>query len=133
MASTTRASKPLGTTRRRSIEASLSFAASLRASLKLALSAQVVSVKGHRLRRRFAIGSEHDLVDTRLRLAQLAFAMLLQQRAALVRRKRIVELGVAGLEAPDNVLKLLECVFEAELSNFGRRRSLRHRPSFPSP
>src|SRR5215469_9627355 len=129
MASTTRASKPLGTTRSRSIAASLSFAASLRASLKLALSAQVASVKGHRLRCGFAVGSEHDLVDTCLRLAQLALAVLFQQRAALVRCECVVEFSAAGLETPDNVLELFERVLKTELGNFGRRRSLRHRPS----
>src|SRR5208282_3738150 len=105
---------------RRSSEASVSLAVSARASEKLVPCAQRASIKGHRLRRRLAVGAQHDLVDPRLRLAQLRFAMPLQQRAALIGGERVIELGASGLQPLDDVLELLQGVLEAELGDLGR-------------
>src|SRR6204780_3380222 len=111
----------------RSSAASVSFAVSARASVKLVPGAQRASIKSERLRRRLAIGAQHDLVDARLGLAQLGFAMPLQQRAALVGGKRVIELGVAGLQPLDDFFEFLQSVFEAELGDFGRGfRGLSH-------
>src|SRR5208282_6829461 len=112
---------------RRSSEASVSLAVSARASEKLVPCAQRASIKGHRLRRRLAVGAQHDLVDPRLRLAQLRFAMPLQQRAALIGGERVIELGASGLQPLDDVLELLQGILEAELGDLGRGfRGLSH-------
>src|ERR1700733_2245021 len=104
----------------RSSVASVSFAVSARASVKPVPGAQRASIKGERLRRWLAIGAQDNLVDARLRLAQLGFAMPLQQRAALIGGKRVIEPGIAGLQPLDDFFEFLQRVFEAELGDFRR-------------
>src|SRR5260370_17184471 len=114
---------------------SLSRAASVREAASASAAAKVVpcahlgSVKGGGLRRGRAVGADDDLVDARLRLAQLRLAMALQQRAALIRRDRLVELVAAGLEPLDDLLELLQGVLEAHRGDVGRETRIGHDPS----
>src|SRR5438552_3290107 len=108
MASKTRASGPCGTASSLASSESVSAAASASASGKERAAPRASSVKFHRLGRQRPVGAAHDLVDPRLRLAELGLAMALQLRAALVGGDRIVELALALLQALDDLLQLGE-------------------------
>src|SRR5262245_47872574 len=118
MASNTRASpvSPLG--RRRSMARSVDSAACVSAAsnrlyddsgmrLVLLVSAEVGGLGGDG-----AVSREDDLFDFHLGFGQLLFAVLLQQRAALVGCDRLVELDLAALELLDDAFELLERVLE---------------------
>src|SRR5258708_12754566 len=98
---------------------SLSRAASVREAASGSAAAKVVpcahlgSVKGGGLRRGRAVGADDDLVDARLRLPHLRFAMALQQPAALIRRDPPVELLAPPLAPPDDPLQLLPTLLHA--------------------
>src|SRR5690348_7449963 len=109
--------------------ASVRAAASASAVANVAGGAQPGSLKGDRLRRRRAVSADDDLVDPRLRLAQLRLAMSLEQRAALVGRDRLVELVAAGLEPLDDLLELLQRVLETHRGDLGRETRVGHGPS----
>src|SRR5690348_4142260 len=109
--------------------ASVRAAASASAVVNVLGGAQPDSVKGDRLRRGYAVRTDDDLVDARLGLAQLSFAMTLQQRAALVGRDRLVELVATSLEPLDDLLELLQRVLETHRGDLGRETRLGHDPS----
>src|SRR5579885_2943990 len=112
-----------------SITASVRRAASASAASKLVPGCHATSsLKGLRLRRDRAVRADHDLLDARLRLAQLGFAVPLQERAALVGADRLVELGVAGFQAPHDLLELVQRVLEAQPGDLGRRSGFGHHP-----
>src|SRR5579872_6930496 len=106
MASKTRASSPGGTTISLSSAASVSFTVSASATDSSVSGDQKISVKRQFLDVGRAVRADDDAIDARLRLAQFGFAMLLQERAALVGCDGIVELGISGLETLDDSLQL---------------------------
>src|SRR5579864_7145269 len=87
---------------------------------------QAGSVKFRGLRADTAVGTDHDLVDTRLRLAQLRRAMPLQQRTTLIGLDRFVELAGPAFHATNDLLQLGERLLEAQLGNVGRYARLGH-------
>src|SRR5689334_16525921 len=93
--------------------ASVSAAASPSAPSNCVPSGHGASVKGRRLRRRAAVGADHDLVDAGLRFAQLRLAVALQQRAPLIGGDRFAELAAAALEPLHDLLELLQRLLKA--------------------
>ncbi len=85
---------------------------------------------GHRAGRAGSMGSvrdaavraEGDLLDPELRFLELALAMLLERRAALVRLDRGFEVELATLEVLHDPLELRERLLEAHPRNVGLRR-----------
>src|SRR6185437_6051229 len=125
MAWTTRASGPPGTASSLPSTESVRRAASLSASGNTA-AASGRSVKFRRLRRQRAVALADDLVDAALRLAELALAMLLELRAALVGGDRLVELALALLEPLDDLLELGKRLLEAHRGDVRRQLRIGH-------
>src|SRR5258708_10275552 len=84
------------------------------------------SVKFCRLRRQRSIGLADDLVDPTLGLAELALAMLLELRAALVGGDRLVELALALLQSLHDLLELGERLLEAHRGDVRRQIRVGH-------
>src|SRR5207249_4715661 len=77
------------------------------------------SVELGRLGRGRAIAADHDAVDALLGLAQLLFAMLFQLGSPLIGLDGVVELDLAGFQAPHDLLQLGERILKTHRRNIG--------------
>src|SRR5205814_4167311 len=66
-----------------------------------------------------AIGTDDDAVDALLRLVELVFAMTFQLGSPLIALDGLVELDLAGFQAPHDLLQLGERILETHRRNLG--------------
>src|SRR5262245_36515822 len=74
-----------------------------------------------RLGARPPVRTERNLLDPKLRLAQLALAVQLELGAALVSRDRRVQVQLPALEVLDDLLELCERLLERHRGDFARQ------------